>query len=117
MIILYILLGIVLFIALLFSLHLKFYLKIDGTTTIHAGLGPIVLKLLPKKDAKAIDLRNFTYEKHQKRLEHDRKAALKKAEKKAKKTKKKKRKRLCPKKLQRLPKIFRMRLRKKSSCR
>jgi len=92
MIVLYILLGIVLFIALLFSLHLKFYLKIDGTTTVHAGLGPIVLKLLPKKEAKPIDPRDFTYEKHKKRLERDRKAALKKAAKKAKKAEKKKQK-------------------------
>ena len=50
MIVLYILLGIILFFALLFSLHLKFYLNISDVVTIHAGIGPVVLKLAPKKE-------------------------------------------------------------------
>jgi len=89
MIVLYILAGIVLFFALLFSFHIKFYLKIDDETTIHAGFGPVVLKLAPKKPPKPIKLEDFTYEKHQKRLRKDRKLALKKAEKKRLKAEKK----------------------------
>lgn len=90
MIVLYILAGIVLFFALLFSLHIKFYLKINTITEIYAGFGPVVLKLAPKKPAKQIKLKDFTYEKHQKRLQRDRKAAQKKAEKKQLKDEKKK---------------------------
>lgn len=89
MIVLYILLGIILFFALLFSLHIKFYLKLDGETTIHAGFGPIVLKLAPKKPPKPVKLSDFTYEKHQKRLAKEKKAAEKKAAKKAAKAEKK----------------------------
>jgi len=92
MIVLYILAGIVLFFALLFSFHIKFYLKIDDETTIHAGFGPVVLKLAPKKPPKPIKLEDFTYEKHQKRLLREKKAAEKKAEKKKLKEEKKKQK-------------------------
>ncbi|MBQ4354693.1 MAG: hypothetical protein IJC71_07345 [Clostridia bacterium] len=84
-ILLYVLLGILLFLVLLFSLHIKFYLKLDGETTIHAGLGPVVLRLAPKKPQKPVNLSDFTYEKHQKRLAKERRAALKKSEKKARK--------------------------------
>ena len=92
MIILYIFIGIILLLALLFSWHIKFYLILDETTTIHAGLGPIVLQLAPKKEKKPINLSDFTYEKHQKRLLREKKAAMKKAAKKALKDEKKKEK-------------------------
>jgi len=91
-VLLWILLGIILFFVLLFSLHLKFYLKIDGETTVHAGLGPVVLRLAPKKPPKPIDLKDFTYEKHQKRLLKEKAAAEKKAKKKALRDDKKKQK-------------------------
>ena len=92
MIVLYILAGIILFFALLFSFHIKFYLKITDITEIYAGFGPIVLKLAPKKPAKQINLKDFTYEKHCKRLLRDKKAAEKKAKKKNLKEEKKKQK-------------------------
>ena len=45
MIVLKILLGIVLFFALLLSLHLKVYLALDDTFHLRAGLGPVLLTL------------------------------------------------------------------------
>lgn len=90
MILLYILLGIILLFALLFSLNLKFYIRLEDELTIHAGVGPVILKLAPKKE-KEIDLADFTYEKHMKRLEKERKAAQKKAAKKSAKDEKKRR--------------------------
>lgn len=88
MIVLYILLAIIFLLALLFSFHIKFYLQLEDELEIHAGIGPIVLKLTPKKQKK-ITLSDFTYEKHRKRLEKERKAAAKKASKKAAKDEKK----------------------------
>jgi len=67
MIVLYILLGIVLFFALLLSLHLKVYLVLDDKLHLRAGLGPVMFTLAPKKE-KTVRLSDFTYEKHQKRL-------------------------------------------------
>ena len=61
----------VLIIALL-SLNFKLYLKIDGTTHIRAGVGPVVFTLLPQKKKK-IRLRDYTYER--KRLKSSRKSA------------------------------------------
>ena len=84
-ILLYILLGIILLVGLLLSFHIKIYLHLGDELHLRAGLGPIMLKLAPKKPPKPIDLRDYTYEKHQKRLEKDRKAALKKKQKAAEK--------------------------------
>ena len=63
---------IILAIALFLSLRIKVFLKLEDILTLRAGLGPIVLKLLPKKKKK-INLRDFTYKKHQTRLEKERK--------------------------------------------
>lgn len=75
----------VLIIALL-SLNFKLYLKIDGTTHIRAGVGPVVFSLLPKKKKK-IRLKDYTYKRYKKNLEKKRKKQLKKAEKLDKKRK------------------------------
>lgn len=75
----------VLIIALL-SLNFKLYLKIDGTTHIRAGVGPVVFILLPKKKKK-VRLKDYTYKKYKRNLEKKRKKQLKKAEKLDKKRK------------------------------
>jgi len=72
--------AVVLFFVMLFSLNLKLDAAILDTVTIRAGIGPVMLTLSPKKERR-IDPRDFSYEKHQKRLKKDRKKALKKAEK------------------------------------
>ena len=46
---LYILLGIVLFFALLFSVKLKVYVRLTDALRVKAGLGPVLLTLVPKK--------------------------------------------------------------------
>ena len=75
MIVLYILLGIVLFFALLFSLHLKVFIELEDKLKLRVGYGPVIITLSPKKKKK-IKLSDFTYKKHQKRLEKERKKAL-----------------------------------------
>ncbi len=81
--------AIVLFFVLLFSLHLKLDVAmLSDILTVRAGIGPIMLKLAPKKE-RVINPRDFSYKKHQKRLKKDRKLALKKAEKKRLKDEKK----------------------------
>ena len=81
MIVLYILLGIVLFFALIFSLRIKVYIRMEDELRIRAGLGPVVLTVVPSKPKKPLREKDFTYKKHQKRLEEDRAKAKKKAEK------------------------------------
>ena len=81
MIVLYILLGIVLFFALIFSLRIKVYIRLEDELRIRAGLGPVVLTVVPSKPKKPLREKDFTYKKHQKRLEEDRVRAAKKAEK------------------------------------
>lgn len=97
-ILLYILLGIFLLVGLLLSFHLKIYLQLGDELHLRAGLGPIVLKLAPKKPPKPIDLRDYTYEKHQKRLAKDKKDALKKKQKAAEKAEKKRQDKLLAEK-------------------
>lgn len=97
-ILLYILLGIFLLVGLLLSFHIKIYLHLGDELHLRAGLGPIMLKLAPKKPPKPIDLRDYTYEKHQKRLEKDRKIALKKKQKAAEKAEKKRQDKLLAEK-------------------
>lgn len=81
-----IILIIFLLFALILSLRLKLYIRLDDTLYVSAGLGPILLRLLPQRyKRKAIDLNDYSYENHQKRLEHEKRLALKKAEKKRKK--------------------------------
>ena len=97
-ILLWILAGIFILLGLVLSFHIKVYLRLDDELHLRAGLGPIVLKLAPKKPPKPVDLRDYTYEKHQKRLEKDRKAALKKKEKAAAKAEKKRQDKLLAEK-------------------
>jgi len=47
MIALYIILGIVLFFALIFSLKIKVYLRLEDELRVRAGVGPVVLTLVP----------------------------------------------------------------------
>ena len=85
MIALYIILGIVLFFALIFSLKIKVYLRLEDELRVRAGVGPVVLTLVPSKPKKPLREKDFTREKHEKRLEKDRAEARKKAEKAARK--------------------------------
>ena len=83
--ILYILLGIVVLLGVILSMRLKIYIRMTDTFGLRAGLGPVVLTLAPAKPKKPVDPEDFTYEKHQKRLQKERARALKKAEKAEKK--------------------------------
>lgn len=72
-------------IIILLSLNLKLYLKISDTATVvRAGIGPIVLKLIPQRKKK-IKLKDYTYKSFHKRLEKEKKKAEKKKNKKNKK--------------------------------
>ena len=68
MIALYIILGIVLFFALIFSLKIKVYLRLEDELRVRAGVGPVVLTLVPSKPKKPLNAKDFTREKHEKRL-------------------------------------------------
>jgi len=76
-----ILLGIVIFFVILCALPLRVRIRLEETFTLMAGIGPLVLFRMPGKK-KTVRLRDFTYEKHQKRLAKDRAARLKKRQKK-----------------------------------
>lgn len=93
MIVLYILLGIILFFALLFSFHIKVFLKLEDKLKLRVGFGPIIITVSPKKEKK-VKLSDFTYKKHQKRLEKERKKSLKKSAKQAEKAEKKRKAKL-----------------------
>lgn len=101
---LWIILGIILFTAVILSLRIRLKADYDSTKEtdglrLKAGLGFIMITILPKKEKKTKKprLSSFTYEKHKKRLEKERikaekknlkdkaKAAKKAAEKAAKK--------------------------------
>lgn len=86
MVILWIVISLAVLIIALLSLNFKLCLKIDGTTHIRAGVGPVVFSLLPKKKKK-IRLKDYTYKRYKKNLEKKRKKQLKKAEKLDKKRK------------------------------
>ena len=103
-ILLYILLGIVLLLALIFSLRVKVYIRLEDELKVRAGLGPVVLTVVPSKPKKPLNEKDYTYKKHQKRLENDRAQALKKAEKKAAKKAKKEAQAADKKKAQKLAK-------------
>ena len=66
-------------------MRLKIYIRMTDEFGLRAGLGPVVLTLAPAKPKKPVDLADFTYEKHQKRLQKERAIAQKKAEKAEKK--------------------------------
>ena len=70
MIALYIILGIVLFFALLFSMKIKFYVRLTDELRIRAGFGPVLLTLVPKKK-RAVRAEDFTFKKHEKRLKKE----------------------------------------------
>ena len=80
-ILLYILLGITALLGVILSMRLKIYIRMTDAFGLRAGLGPIVLTLAPAKPKKAVNLKDFTYEKHQKRLQKEHARARKKAEK------------------------------------
>ncbi|MCR4904517.1 MAG: DUF2953 domain-containing protein [Clostridiales bacterium] len=84
MIALYIILGIVLFFALLFSMKIKVYVRLTDELRIRAGFGPVLLTLIPKKN-RVVREKDFTYRKHEKRLKKEDEARRKKAEKEAEK--------------------------------
>ena len=80
-ILLYILLGIAALLGVILSMRLKIYIRMTDTFGLRAGLGPVVLTLAPAKPKKPVDLKDFTYEKHRKRLQKEQARARKKAEK------------------------------------
>lgn len=96
MIVLYILLAIVLLLALLFSFHIKVFIKLNDGLTLRVGFGPFIITLSPKKKKK-IKPSDFTYKKHQKRLLKEKKKALKKSAKRAEKDEKKRKAKLLKK--------------------
>ena len=86
---LYIIALIVLFFALILSLRVKLYIRQTDSLKIRAGVGPVVLTLLPKKQKK-VKISDFTRRKHAKRLIREQKLSEKKASKKAARDAKKK---------------------------
>ncbi|MBR5445669.1 MAG: hypothetical protein IKV57_06080 [Clostridia bacterium] len=81
MVFLKILLGIVLFCVLIGAIPLRVRIRLEDEFTVLAGIGPLVLFRTPAKK-KPVNLRDFTYKKHQKRLQKERAALLKKKQKK-----------------------------------
>ena len=75
--------AIVLFFAILLSLKIKVFVKQSDSLTVKCGLGPIMIRIMPKKEKK-VKLSDFSYKKHQKRLKKEKAKAeqkkLKKAE-------------------------------------
>lgn len=74
---------IVLFFALILSITPKVNIIYEDEFRLRVGIGFLMLTVVPKKKKKEpqADAEEFTYKKHQKRLEKDRKAALKKKKK------------------------------------
>lgn len=65
-------------IIILLSMNLKLHLKISDTATVvRAGVGPIVLKLVPQRKKK-LRLKDYTYKNFHKRLEKEKKKTEKK---------------------------------------
>ena len=91
MVFLWILLGIILFFILLGAIPLRLRIRLEEQFTLLAGIGPLVIFRMPKIQ-KPVDLRDFTYEKHRKRLEKERAARLKKKQKKLQNDEKKQQK-------------------------
>ena len=81
MVFLKILLGIVLFCVLIGAIPLRVRIRLEDEFTVLAGIGSLVLFRTPAKK-KPVNLRDFTYKKHQKRLQKERAALLKKKQKK-----------------------------------
>ena len=89
---LYIFLGIVAFFAFLLSLKANVRLEFKDEIILWISVLGIKIKILPGKEPKPINYKDYTYEKHQKRLEQKRLAEQKKAEKKKSKAAAKKKK-------------------------
>lgn len=84
-----VILCIVLFFALIFSLRIKLFIRLTDSLIVRAGLGPVIFTLVPQKKKK-IKISDFTYKKHQKRIALDKKKTLKKISKQAARDAKKK---------------------------
>lgn len=82
---LYLLLGILILLGGILSMRLKIYIRMTDVFELRVGLGPIFRTLAPSKPQKTIKLADFTYEKHQKRLEKERLRVQRKVEKAEKK--------------------------------
>ena len=94
---LYIVLGIIAFFAFLLSLKANVKLEFEEELILSVSVLGIKIKILPGKEPKPINYKEYTYEKHQKRLEKKRLAELKKAEKKKAKAEAKKKKKAAKK--------------------
>ena len=70
-ILLSVLLGIICLLALLLTLNLKLFLTLGDALTVRAGVGPVVLTLVPKKK-KPVKLSDYTYQKVKKRQDRER---------------------------------------------
>lgn len=88
MVFLRVILIIALLIALLLSLRVKLYIRFTDNVCIRVGVGPVVFTLTPKKHKKVV-ISDFTYEKHQKRLEKEMRKSERKTLKKARRAEKK----------------------------
>ena len=84
MIWLYILLGIVLFFAFILSIKANIKLEYSDAVVMYISVLGIKIKLLPGQK-KPINYKDYTYEKHQARLQKKREAQIEKQKKKAKK--------------------------------
>ena len=91
MIFLRILLGIAVFFILLGAIPLRLRIRLEEEFTLMAGIGPLVLFRIPKTE-KPVNLRDFTYKKHRKRLEKEQEANRKKKLKKQQSAEKKQQK-------------------------
>ena len=97
MIVLNILIGIVLFFAFILSLKANVRLEFKDELILSVSVLGIKIKILPSKAPKPVNYKDYTYEKHQKRLEKARLAELQKAEKKKAKTEAKQKKKAAKK--------------------
>lgn len=88
MVLLWIVIALAVLIIILLSLNIKLYLKFGATTQVRAGIGFIVLPLVPSKKKK-IKLSDYSYKNFQASREKEKKQQLKKALKAKKKAEKK----------------------------
>ena len=66
---LYIFLGIVLFFAFILSLKARVRLEFNDELILKISVLCFTIKILPGKEKKPLDYSEYTYEKHQKRLQ------------------------------------------------
>lgn len=91
---LYVLLGIILFFAFLLSIRGRVILELDGDGELYLAVKVLffTIRIAPAKEPKPIKIKDYTPEKHKKRLRKNYQAYLKKQEQKAKKEAEKKEK-------------------------